>query len=187
MTAPDYSGFEEQLSPEQLTTLANLATMLEAADKEVEELELALGEAKKRVTQLREHDIPALMQQLGVKSITTSGGIGIKLREEVRASFFAKDKAKREPAFAWLRQHKHEGLIKNVVSASFPTDQEALAERFAEFAKTFDAPVTVQQSRDIHHQTLLAFLREQLREEVKIPLELFGAIVQTFAEVKRDK
>jgi hypothetical protein len=185
--ANDYSGYEETAAPEQLQQLNNLATMLEAAELEAEELELKYKEAEKRATQLREQDIPSLMQSIGMKKIVTAAGLEIELREEVRASFFAKDKLKREPAFAWLRDHNHDGLIKNTVTASFGKDQAKLADRFAAFVKTFDAPIDLVQQRDINHQTMLAFLREQLREGHEVPLPLFGAMVQTFAKLTRSK
>lgn len=186
-TTPDYTGYEEKATPEQMRVLGVLADRLDQADKNIADLEFKLDEAKKSANELREHDLPTLMKELGIKEVKTIGGLTVELREEVRASFFAKDKARREPAFAWLKAHNHDGLIKQTVSASFGKDQAATADRFAEFVKTFDVPVNVTQARDINHQTLLAFIRERLREGQELPLPLFGAMVQSFAKVHRDK
>lgn len=184
----DYSGHEEEASQDQLDLLHRLADKLDVADAAVERMEAELKEAKERARQIRENDMPELMLSLGVKEYTSlSTGVKFKLREEVRASFFVKDHSKREPAFEWLRANGHEGLIKNTLTASFGKDQEAMADRFAEFVAKFDGPVDMSRKKDIHHQTMLAFLREQLREGENVPLELFGATIQKIVDVKRPK
>lgn len=183
----DYSEHEEEIAPDQMTLLHSLASKLDAADREVEELELKLKEAENKARQIRENDLPELMQSLGLKQLVTANGLVVKLREEVRASFFAKDPGKREPAYDWLREHGHDGLIKNTVAVQFGKEQEQLAEKFAEFVKTFEAPVSMQRKKEINHQTLLAFLREQLREGQEVPLPLFGAFVQKFVKIERTK
>lgn len=183
----DYSGHEETASPDQMALLHSLADKLDVADREVEALELALKEAEKRAQQLRENELPELMLSIGMKEFTTTAGAKFKLREEVRASFFAKDPQKREPAFAWLADHGHDGLIKNFVTATFSKGQDKTAEAFMEFVKTFDAPLNIAQKKDINHQTMLAFLRERLREGEDVPLELFGAFVQKFVKIERPK
>lgn len=187
MDTPDYSGEEEEASPEQMKQLHSLVEQLETAEREADDLEEQLKAKKKWVQQLAENDIPELMQSIGVKDLTTLNGLKVELKEDVRASFFTKNPEKRGPAFEWLHEHGHDGLIKNVVSAQFGKDQAEVAEAFVAYCKAFDRPVDVAQKQDIHHQTLLAFLREQLEMGTGVPLEKFGAIVQKFARIKRPK
>lgn len=182
----DYSGEEETVAPDQMVLLQNLATKLAEADLKVKEIEAQLKEAEKVASQIRENDLPQLMQSLGMKNFQLADGTKFELKEEIRASFFAKDPSRREPAFAWLREHRHEGLIKNQVTATFSVEQEAIAEKFVEFCKDkFDTPLNLQQKKDIHPSTLKAFLTEETREGRQPPLELFGAFVQTYVKVKR--
>lgn len=183
--AHDYSDHEETASPDQLATLHQLAGQLDLVDLEIEQLEEQLKEAGKRAQQLRDNDLPELMLAIGMKEFTTTGGVRFKLREEVRASFFAKDPLKREPAFEWLKANGHDGLIKNTVTASFGKGQEKFADAFMEFVKEFDGPKNIAQKKDINHQTMLAFLRERLREGEAVPLEKFGAFVQKFVKIER--
>ena len=185
MPTHDYSGYEEEAAPDQQKLLNNLADQLAAVDNEIEELNAKLTAAEARAKQLRENDIPEMMHSLGLKEIVLANGLCVKLREEVRASFFAKNPEKREPAFRWLKENGHDGIIKNVVAVQFGKGDEEIAERFEKFAREFDAPLNLQRKRDIHGQTLLAFLREQLREGQEVPLEKFGAFVQKFAKVER--
>jgi hypothetical protein len=182
----DYSGEEETVAPDQMALLQSLATKLAALDARSKELEAQQKEVDKAASQIRENDLPQLMQSLGMKDFTLADGTKFKLREEVRASFFSKDPTKREPAFDWLKQHHHEGLIKNQVTATFNIEQEKLAEKFIEFCKDkFDSPLNLQQKKDIHPMTLKAFLSEEIREGRTPPLELFGAYVQTFVKIER--
>lgn len=187
MDTPDYSGEEEEAAPEQMAKLYALVEKLDAADVEVEQQEEKLKLAKEKARQLRENDIPDLMLSIGLKTLVTDTGLEVKLKEEVRASFFAKNPEKRLPAFEWLKANDHDGLIKNVVSARFGKDQEAVAEQFVEFCKKFERPVDLEQKRDIHPQTLLAFLREQRELGTAVPLEIFGACVQNIVKIKKPK
>lgn len=171
----DYSGFEEEPDTDQVRILNSLVEQLVVADAQETELEERLKVAKKLAQDLRENTIPAQMEQMGLKEIVTAAGVRVQLKTDVQASFFAKAPSKREPAFQWLRDHDHDGLIKNVVSAQFDREEQGVAEKFAAYCKAFSEPVDVQQKRDIHNQTLCAFLREQLREGHPPPLELFGA------------
>lgn len=181
----DYSGHEEQQSQDQMRQLTALVDKLDNAEAICEQLEEQLKAAQQVARELRENTIPELMQSIGVKEITTESGVYVALKEEVRASFFTKEPEKRLPAYEWLRENHHDGLIKNQVSVQFNREQDQLAAKFVEYCRQFDVPVNLEQKQEIHHQTLLAFLREQIREGAEVPLEKFGAFVQKFAKVKR--
>lgn len=182
----DYSGHEEIAAPEQQEQLNNLAGQLDQVQLEIEEIEARLKEVNEKRRRLRENDIPELMQSMGIKLIVTTSGLKIQLREEVRASF-PKDHTKREAAFDWLREHNHDGLIKQSFVIQFSRDQEKLAEKFRRDLEKRKIPLNIDHKKDLNHQTMLAFLREQQREGEDVPLPLFGAFVQKFADVSRDK
>lgn len=182
----DYSGHEEKIAPDQLILLNTLADNLDKAELEAEALEEQLKAVQEKARAIRENDLPELMQAIGLKEITTANGLNVQLKEEIRASFFAKDPTKREPAFSWLKDNNHDGLIKNMVSVTFPKGQEAVADEVVRMLKEREgSPLNVERKRDINHQTMLAFLRERLREGEEVPLPLFGAFIQKFAKVSR--
>jgi len=180
----DYSGHQEEIAPDQLQLLNNLASKLDEADAVVANLELELKAAEQKARTLRETDLPELMQAIGLKEITTANGLTVELREEVRASF-PKDLEVRERAFSWLDENDHGGLVKHNFTISFTKAQEAAAERFAQELAARKEPVNFVRKKDLHHQTMLAFIREQLKVGSDIPLPLFGAFIQKFAKLKR--
>lgn len=184
---PDMDFEEEEASPEKMAKLHMMVDRLDAMELECEQMEEKLKEKQKEARTLRENDIPDYMLSIGVKSIETQSGLKVELKEEVRVSFFAKNPEKRGPAFEWLKAHGHDGLVKNVVSVQFGKDQEQVAEKFVAYAKQFERPIDVAQKQDIHSSTLKSFLTEQLELGTGVPLELFGAMQQKFARIKRPK
>lgn len=180
----DYSDEQEEAAPEQVALLGKLVDELAQAEREVDEAQQRLQAAQERVRKLRENDIPELMLSLGQKHMVSTEGVSVKLREEVRASL-PKDPKRREEAFEWLRQNGHAGLIKHEISIKFTRDQGQLAQRVWEMLHEIGAPVNAVRKDDIHHQTLCAFLREQLKQGTAPPLPKFGAFIQKFAEVKK--
>lgn len=180
--AHDYSGHQEEAPPDQLALLNRLVDELVKADNDVDAAEAALATAQERSRKLREGDIPELMLTIGMKDLTTMDGLHVKLREEVRAAL-PKDAARREQAFDWLKENGHAGLIKHEITVKFTREQYAQAERI--FKLLSGENVNVFRKDDIHHQTLCAFLREQLKAGEGVPLPLFGAFIQKFAEVKK--
>ena len=185
----DYTGEEEGAAPDQVALLGRLVDELAAAEALVEQRQQELAEAQEQARKLREHDIPELMNGMGAKGLQTASGLSVKLREEVRASL-PKDPARRAEAFEWLRQNNHEGLIKHEISVKFVRGQGELSDQIydliSKHAHDQGVPIALVRKDDIHHQTLCAFLREQLKQGTGVPLTKFGAFIQKFAEVKRD-
>jgi hypothetical protein len=181
----DYSDHEEKVAPDQLALLGDLVIQLKTAVDELNDQETRLKAQQDKVKHLREKAIPELMQSIGLKDIKTLAGLRVKLREEVRASL-PKDGDRRKEAFEWLRTHGHEGLVKHEI-LKFNKEQRALADKIFQVIEkaTKGTPLNFNRKDDIHHQTLCAFLREQLREGKMSndELPLFGAFIQTFAEV----
>lgn len=180
----DYSEHREQASTDQVALLWRLAQQLKGALDEVTEAERVLAVAQARVKKLREQDVPELMNSLGMKEITTDAGVHVELREEVRAAL-PKDTVRREAAFQWLKENGHIGLVKHEIVLKFTREERALADKIAALIKTHHTGANMVRKDDIHHQTLCAFLREQLRQGNMSPetLPVFGAFIQKFAEV----
>lgn len=191
----DYSQFAEEASPEQTNQLGRLCAQADALATEIKQIELKLKEKVEQKRVVVETNIPELMQAMNCKEIVTADGLRVELREEVRASFPSRDKApeKREEAFRWLTENGHVDLIKHNLTLKFTKGEREVADKIVAILKEArtedDKPFQLNMDRDdsVHPQTLLAFLRERLREGDEIPLDKFGAFVQKFAKITRDK
>lgn len=157
-----------------------MANALVKADAEAASLETALKEASERARVLREETLPGALMELGVTEVKLETGEKVSMKMEVYASIPV---ARRDDAFTWLDQHGFGGLIKAKVSAPFGRGEEAQAQ--AALTLLQNAGVAAELSRDIHPQTLKAFLREQMAAGNKeLDLELFGARPTWVAKIK---
>lgn len=183
----DYSDFQEEASPEQLVQLKNLCAEADKADRLVDKLEADLEAAKKQKRELTENLIPQLMQDIHLKQIVTDTGLVVKLKEEVRASFPSRDKnpEKREAAFNWLVQNNHDAIIKHKVEFKFEKGQRGDADKLVAAFRELGIQSSMKRDDDVHHMTLVAFLKEQLKNGESPPLEMFGAYVQKYVKIER--
>lgn len=154
-----------------LGEVAELARSLSLADRRIEEAEQALSEAKERARLLREEAIPSAMHELGLASIKLDSGQTVSIKQDVQASI---TEANKPAAFDWLEKNNFGGLIKTEVGVRFGKGGiDDAAKLLTELAEKGFEPTL---KREVHHQTLCAFLREQLASaDSQLPLDLFGA------------
>ena len=119
-----------------------------------------------------------LMDEMGIDRIDVDGAV-VKLKSFVSASIPADRK---QEAFNRLREHGHEGIIKNeiVVLAKVKTTPQAMS------CTSLKRRAHPEQKTHIHSMTLKGFIREQVQKGNNIDLDLFGAFVGRTAEVKRN-
>jgi hypothetical protein len=181
---PDYSAFKEQstIAPggNLMGALVALADEQEAAQAEVERLELLLDEAKKNLQRITEHEIPKLMDGIEGK-LNLPDGRTITISEKIRASITSD---KKPLAFGWLNENGHGALIKRRFIIEFGRDQEEWAKEFEKQLGQSKTPLNVKKEENVHWQTLDAFVREQLGEGSDLPLDLFGVFRQRFSKIK---
>jgi hypothetical protein len=158
-----------------------MARDLVAAEKMVEAAEARLAEAKTALNQIKQTDLPDLMDELDVQEFRLGDGTVIRVEEKIRASI---PKASKEAAVAWLVANGHEKIIKLQVVAEFGKDSARQASKALAALDGVDEIKLVKQTRDVNAQTLAAFAREQLREGVQLPTALLGILRQRFASVK---
>lgn len=168
------------MSQDTLRELAVLCAQLRDADLSVEKAERELKERKALVRRLEEEDIPGLMSELGVESITLETGERIKIALEIYASI---TEAMKERAFKWLEDNGHGGLIKTEVSVRFGRDAVAQATALTErlVAEGLEPDVV----RAVAPQTLKAFLKERIEANSEVPMEVFGARPVKVAKIKQ--
>ncbi len=154
-----------------LAEISALAKQLIAKDRSVEEAELALNTVKEEARFLREETLPMAMAELELKEFKLDTGEKIGVKQEVYASIPA---ANKPDAFSWLEEHGFGGLIKTEVGVSFGRGELDAALQLE--SQLLEQGLKPETTRDVHSQTLRAFLREQLEAgNAELPLELFGA------------
>lgn len=144
--------------------------------------ETALAEAEKNVKLrkdelkvIKEQMIPELMDEMGMEDFTTTEGIKITVKEDIRASITA---ANAPEAFRWLRDNGHANLIKRKITVTPANDEQG--------TEVLDrlAGLEVEDKPSVHPMTLSAWVREMLRDGKDIPMEPFGVFRQRVSKVE---
>ena len=155
----------------QLEEIVRLARQLQRQEMLVNELEGALKDQKESMRRLSEEDLPAAMMEAQLSEFVLDTGEKVTLKKDFSVGIPA---ARREEAWTWLTEKGYDALIKTAVTASFGKGEIAKAEKLV--TSLAKQNYTVSLARDVHWQTLKAFVVEQVREAKPIPLDLFGAV-----------
>jgi len=163
---------ETQLTvpPDKLTRLVELCAQLTKAELDESRAEEALEKAKKVTKQLEEELIPDLMHEIGVTELRLSAGAKVSIKQDVYASI---PEELKPAAYKWLEDNQFGGLIKSAVSVPFGRGELEKAKELIQQLEALGLPAEFEES--LHHQTMKAFLREQLAKKKPVPLDLFGA------------
>ena len=140
--------------------LSDLRGQLAAKQQEVQAL-------KDQITSIEQELLPDMFDELGISSIELANGTTIKLERFPVGRLTA---ATQEAAMAWLREHNHEGIIKNSFNIGFdPGDVRA-----TELISTLqEAQIPFTNKEAVHPSTLKAFIREMADTE-NFPRDLFN-------------
>lgn len=185
----DYSDFQDASEANVLVEV-NLKRLQEVAQLQLQaEARLAglveqTAEAQANLRRIQERELPELMEKLELVEFTMNNGIKIKLSEIIRASI---PKGSEAPAFAWLEEHNHGGLIKREIKIEFGKGDEKWANKFERDCAQRKKPLNLARKKMVHAGTLTAFVKEQLREGEPIPQDIFGVFRQHFTKVELPK
>lgn len=163
----------------RITKLAKEQLRIEGEIAALEEQMSVKNDELKRVSEDR---LPALLQELGIEKMTLETGEEVALKKTIHASL---SKERAPAGIAWLVSHKHGGIVKSAVTASFEAGQIKEAKKLATVIKKAGFEPTVAQT--VHPQTLGAFVREQIAKGTAIPLDIFGVHESMKATVKNKK
>lgn len=170
----------ESLDTGGVSSIAELARAVRNKQDEVLKLEDALKQTKKDLLKLTDEDLPALLHEIGVSKMELDDGSKVELKPTYGAYIKVEN---RDKAFGWLKENGYDDIIKNVVTCQFGRGEESLAENFVEM--TTKAGFSPEQKRDIHPQTLKAFVRDQVESGNEFPMDVFGAYVGQRANIKK--
>jgi hypothetical protein len=135
---------------------------------------------EQKVTDLTDYDLPDVMQEIGLTNFTLADGSKL----EIKATYGARIPVEhREAAFAWLQEKGYDDIIKNMVSVPFGRGEDSSATEFMELAQK--SGYLPDQKKEVHPQTLKAFVKEQLEKGTPVPMDLFGVFTGHRATIKR--
>lgn len=165
---------------DQLKEVATLARLWLEASKAVSDAEDVLSKAKAKLEKVETIDLPEAIAETGLSELRLSTGEKVKVSDDVSCGITA---ANAERAFGWLTKNGYEGLIKAVVTTQFSSGDLKRAQQLVETLSKKKG-LEVEFKRSVHPQTLKAFLKEQIAQRKKLPLDLFGARSYSRATVK---
>lgn len=164
---------QKPLSATQLQEIVALAKRQEGLEQLVEDLEHSLAALRQELEAVAEGDLPLAMKEAGLKKFTLESGEVIEIKEAWAVGILAENRPR---VWDWLERKGFGGLIKTQVGIEFGKGEMDKAQKLvAELSKKKLTPIL---TRDIHYQTLKAFVTEQMRDAKAakaFPLDLFGA------------
>jgi len=153
-----------------------------AAQEKVADLEEQLRAAKAELRLISEDRLPSLMEGAGQSQITTTDGTIVTIADKIRGNIPKNDPG---PAYKWLEDNGHDGLIKNKIEVRFDRNDQASADAMEKYLTEKYPNVPTDRVMSIHVQTLHAFLKSQMKDGVDVPLELFGCERISIAKLKQ--
>lgn len=158
------------------------AELCDRRDRLAEEI----NSIKQEIWSIEYRDLPSLMSEIGQKQAGTEKGY-VEVVTDVEAKLPSADPARRAAALKWLKENKHDGLIKSLLTVAVGRgdleEAEELAKKINRESNKFRAVV----AEDIHHSTYTAFARREVRAGKPLPMELLGIKAVTKAEIKKPK
>jgi hypothetical protein len=172
----------EKLDQGGAITVASLARDIRSTEEVILNLEEDIKALKAKLLKLTDEELPALMEEMGISSLTLDDGSVVKVTRTYGGSILVENRPK---AYDWLREHGYDDIIKNTVMCQFGRGEDDRAKGFAEFAA--ENGFAPEQKTEIHSQTLRAFVKERIEKGDAFPMELFGAYIGQRAIIKKGK
>jgi|TARA_R110001592_G_scaffold17978_1_gene75238 hypothetical protein len=159
--------------------LSSLVRKLRSIEETIQITEQNLKESKAERMKLSTDMIPSLMDEMGMDRIDVDG-LTVSRKMIVHASIPV---ARKEEAFAWLRDNGMDDIIKNDVTCTFGKGEDNVAGDVVGLLR--DRGFDPKTKTHVHPSTLKAFVKEQVTQGTPIDLDMFGAFVTNAAEIRR--
>jgi hypothetical protein len=164
--------------------LDKLTLQAERAIEERKRAEEQLTKAKRAEEDLLQKQIPELLARMRLEKCTTSSGIEVSVKREIKASLPGHDRVEaRLGAFRWLIEHGHGGVIKNNVTVALDRGADERADALV--ADLRIQGYEVEAKKDVHTSTLGALVRELVAGGTIVPRDLFNLFDLQVAKLKR--
>jgi hypothetical protein len=170
----------ESLDTGGVASIAEVARAVRNKQDEIELLDSKLKQSKKDLLKLTDEDLPALLHEVGVSKMELEDGSKVELKPTYGAYIKVEN---RDSAYSWLQENGYDDIIKNVISCQFGRGEDQMANDLMSSLAGQGYPAA--QKRDIHPQTLKAFVKDQVESGKQFPMDLFGAYVGQRANIKK--
>jgi hypothetical protein len=179
-----------------LKEVAIVATKLQAQQNKLEELEEQVDNARAAIYMIQTEELPAIMEQFNLSEFKLKDGSKITVRPFVKASLPSegailkcKDPDKQgemrtrlSNAFIYLRKQGAGAMIKTFLKADFGKDSEPLARKAILALRKLGVRAEV--AKNVHPQTLTAWVKERIEAGKKIDMDLFAVASGNMAILK---
>ena len=162
-----------------LASVSAMARRAKELEKEIEDMELVVKERKEQYRKLTEEAMPEAMAGLNMKRFDMEDGSQVTLKPFYSASI---SEARKAEAYAWLRSHGFDDIIKNTVSVRFGKGEDELCSRLLDLLREQRFPA--EQAEKIEPMTLKAWVKEQVERGNAFPADLFGAYIGQKVTIK---
>lgn len=163
---------------DDLKRVVQLAELLVQQQTTVKAMKKDLQEAEASLRRTETEDLPELMLELGLSSLSLADGSVVSVTDDLSCGISAE---RSFDAHRWLSENGFGGLIKTNVVVEFGRDEREEAEVLAAQIQDHNPLV----SEKVHPSTLKAFLKEQLAKGTAVPFELFGIHPYSKATIKK--
>ncbi len=168
---------------DKIASIAKLADQQRTLESRVARLTDDLKAAQAALDTVSKVQLPNAMELAGVSEFKLTDGSVIKVEPQYYASISQKNEA---AAFAWLRAHNHDGIIKTEIKIQYGKgDAEKAA---AARAKLEESSIPYSSKESVHASTLKAFVKEQLTKPkpgaAALPEQTFGVFTERVSTIK---
>ena len=180
----DFDLNESASNDSSMQRLVSMAKEVIETEQLVEDLEDNLSDLKKRLNKMKTLEMPDLMAECGMSEFTTDNGWKITIDDFVSGSL-PKDEMRREEAVHWLESNGAESLIKTELNLHFGKSEHNRA--LSLFADLSEKGYAISSKMGVHPQTLIAHIKERLKQGDEVPLDLLGLYAGRIAKIKKQK
>ena len=170
----------DKVDGERGSALASLIRHSIEIEAKIAEAEQYVKDLKFQKRKVNEEDIPALMEEMGMDSITVDGN-KVALRRFVHARI---PDDKKHEAFTWLRSIGEGDIIKNDVTVSFKSGEDNMANSVVEDLRS-QYGLEPAQKEHVRPQTLKAWAKNRIESGQELDFDTFGVHVGTEAKISR--
>jgi len=190
MMSDVFSLFEEEaanpqafdkVGEEGTKKLSSLIRQSVDLTKQVKDAEQYLKDMQYKKRTIDEEDIPSLMEELGVQSLTVDGN-KVSIDKFVSARI---PEHKKEEAFNFIRSIGEGDIIKNEVVVGFGMGQDNVAGAVVDDLR--NQGLSPAQKTHIHPMTLRTWAKNRIENSQEIDFDLFGIYVGNRAKIKGAK
>lgn len=161
------------VSDEALKEISRLAEQQVLYELQLEKLQEQVENVMEKHREVSQVLIPEAMMSVGMESFTLTDGTKVSV-EKFYAAKIPEDQIVQ--AFAWLRKHGYDSLIKREIKCTFGKGEDKEADRV--FKTLIKAGISPVDKSGVHPQTLKAFVRERMEAADKeFPQSMFGVYV----------